>query len=194
MSARNGRVAGLALLLSTAALPCANAQDAPATRRPSLMGALMGGAIGFTERDASSPVAGMYGYAGFSRTMVGAQAATTVAAEKGAAVRYVIATLGYPARARRGTVIYPFFGVGGGRLRSMSSNRERGAIIAAGIGADVVHSAGRPLLVGMRGGYLSRAGESRERAIYFAMAIGLAAPVREDPKRPPVVAARRSDQ
>jgi len=155
---------------------------------PFWAGAGTAGALGFTGGATSRGLAGVYGYAAFSRIILGAQGGTTVGNRGSPGVAYGMATLAYPARAIRESLVYPFVGVGGGSL-SAGTGRRHGPVYGAGVGADRVQGDGDfGSLVGIRGGYLFRPDDAGERVIYLTVAVG-AGGRRKQRVEPPVIIA-----
>ena len=184
---RRSGVAGIALL----AVAAASASGQSATDRGLPFMALAGsaGAIGFTAGGPSQTILGGYWYAGFSRLLVGAQAAGTTSAAPD--VLYGMGTLGWPARVVGKSLVYPFVGAGRGMLQGSLGQKRTTAVFGAGVGADEVMSPeGFGLLVGFRGGYLFRPGDIGERAIYFSLAVG-AGGKRTPEDKPPIIVAQR---
>ena len=147
------------------------------------------GATAFTAGGASQGTVGAYGYVALSRLILGAQAGRTTSATPD--VIYGMATLGWPARAVRQSLVYPFVGAGHGVLHGSLGRRASSAVFGAGVGADqVLDQDGFGLLLGFRGGYLFRPGDVGERAVYFSVSLGVGGQrIPED--KPPVIIASR---
>jgi hypothetical protein len=186
MLRRSAIIAGSAALIAT---QCAIAQERDVGRSPFLVGAASMSVAGFTEGGSPHALLGGYGYAAYPRLIVGVQGgASPVGATPD--VIYGIATLGYPARSIRQSLVYPFVGVGGGVLHSGIRPRGGGLVLGAGVGADrVVREEGQGLLLGVRGGYLYRHGDLGERALFLGVAIGAGGRPRVRDEPPVIVAA-----
>jgi hypothetical protein len=157
---------------------------------PFLVGAASAGLLGFTSGSTPHALVGGYAYAAYPRLILGAQGGATPGGGTADAI-YGIATLGYPARAIRESLVYPFIGVGGGLLHDGLNRRARSAIFGAGVGADrVLDEDATGVLLGFRAGYLFRQGDVGERAIYVSIAVGVGGGRRER-ERPPVIVAQR---
>src|SRR5688572_25722619 len=97
------RSLGVAILISLAAASFAKAQMNVERRgSPFWAGAGTAGALGFTSGATSRGLAGVYGYAAFSRLIVGGQGGATIGNRGSPGVAYGMATLAYPARAKIG--------------------------------------------------------------------------------------------
>lgn len=186
------RSVGIAILISLAAASLARAQVSVERRgSPFWVGAGTAGALGFTSGATSRGLAGVYGYAAFSRIILGGQGGTTIGNRGSPGVAYGMATLAYPARAIRESLVYPFIGVGGGSLSAAGTGRRHGAVYGAGVGADRVKGDGDfGSLVGIRGGYLYRPDDAGERVVYLTLALG-AGGRRKARVEPPVIIATR---
>jgi hypothetical protein len=182
-----------ALALTLACTTSAVAQTRAAVRSgPFVVGAANVGALGFTGGGRAALLLGAYGYAAFPRLIVGAQGGGTVGGPAASEVSYGMATLAYPARAIRQSLVYPFIGIGRGVLRLTADGDASGTIFAAGVGADRIPGgdlAGR--LIGIRGGYLYRPASLGNRAVYVTLAVGAGGRMspREPDRPPPVVAS-----
>ena len=188
---RNGNVGGL-ILISFAAASFAQAQaNTERHGSPFWVGAGSAGVLGFTSSSQSQALASTYGYAAFSRIILGGQGGTTIGSRGSSRVAYGMATLAYPARAIRKSLVYPFVGVGGGSLGAAGARRH-GAVYGAGVGADCVKSDGDfGSLVGIRGGYLYRSDDVGERAIYLTVAVGTGGRRKQHVEPPVIIATRR---
>jgi hypothetical protein len=186
---RRSGIAAIALLAVAAA--SAHGQSATDRRLPFMALAGSAGPVGFTAGGASQVALGGYGYVALSRLILGAQAGRTTSASPD--VIYGMGTLGWPARAIRQSLVYPFVGAGRGVLHSNTGlPRRSSAVFGAGVGADQIMARdGFGLLVGFRGGYLFRPGDIGERAIYFTIAAGLGGQRFPDEKKPPIIVAQR---
>jgi hypothetical protein len=180
----------IATVALSATAPVLGAQPAE-SRFPFVAFAGTVGPVGFTAGRTSQVAVGGYGSAAFSRLILGAQVART--ASTAPDVAYGMATLGWPARVIRQSLVYPFVGAGAGVLHGNTGPRRSTAVFGAGIGADQVIAAdGLGALVGMRGGYLYRAGDVGERAVYFSVAFGAGGRRIPEDKPPPVIVAQRA--
>jgi hypothetical protein len=169
------------------ATQCA-AQQRDVSRSPFLVGAVSSGVAGFTEGGSAHALLGGYAYAAYPRLIAGVQGGGSPAGGT-PDLTYGIATLGYPARSIRQSLVYPFVGVGGGVLHSGIRPRKGGLVFGAGVGADrIVRDEG--LLVGVRGGYLYRHGDLGERAVFLGVAVGAGGRRRVRDEPPIIVAAR----
>jgi len=180
--------AAFALLIALAPLAAGVAQTEHELRTsPFVAGAISAGALGFTGGAASHGLVGVYGYAAFPRLILGVQGGVTLARRGPSDAAYGMATLGYRARAIRQSLVYPFVGVGAGVMDGPIDGRRRSAVFGAGVGVDRVRGDGhRGRLIGLRGGYLVRAGDIGERAIHLSFAIG-AGGRRAQPEKPPII-------
>jgi hypothetical protein len=186
------RSVGVAILILLAVASLAHAQTKPEHHSPFWVGAGMAGALGFTSNSESQPLAGTYAYAAFSRIIVGGQGGATIGTRGSSRVAYGMATLAYPARAIRKSLVYPFVGVGGGSLSAAAAGRRNGAVYGAGVGADCVQGDGDfGRLVGIRGGYLYRSDDAGERAIYLTVAVGAGGRRKQHVEPPVIIATRR---
>jgi hypothetical protein len=188
------RNALLAALVATALPGAAAGQTKPdQARSPFLVGAATAGMIGFTGGREAGPLVGGYGYAAFSRMIVGLQVASALRGGQGSDDAYATATLAYPARAIRRSLVYPFVALGAGTLPDASGTRDRAMVVGAGVGADRVWGEGGPgAMMGFRAGYLSRRGDAGERAVFLNLAFGAGGRrVRAEPPSPPVIVAGR---
>lgn len=173
-----------------ASMRVAWAQGFGLTRRAVAVAAVSVSTAGYVDdsRSASSLLGG-YGYVAFSRLMLGAQAGTAMT---GSPLHFAVATLGYPARVRRRSQVYPFFAAGAGNLPSVRLAHDAGPVFGAGVGVERVHGrSANGAIVGVRGGYLYRSGDGYERAIYLAFSIGASRELGHErvPAKPPVLVA-----
>jgi hypothetical protein len=179
----------LVLAAMTAVATGLGAQARKARRLPYVAMAGTAGAAGMTDGGAARGMLGGYGYAAYSRLIVGAQGGSTTSAAPD--IVYGMATLGWPARAIRSSLAYPFVGAGYGVLHGIVGPRRSSAVYGAGVGVDqVIDPDGFGLLLGFRGGYLYRSGDQGERAIYCNFALGLGGK-RVPEEKPPVIVAQR---
>ena len=191
MRASEGVLVAAALVAMSSVAAAQRFGDVP--RRPYVAGAIQMGAVGFVNSGVpAGSLLGAYGYASFSRMVVGAQAGGVI--HDPARMRFALATLAYPAGIRRRSLIYPFLGAGGGSLPSTRLSSNTGVIFGAGLGVDrMTGTSDHGAMIGLRGGYLYRSGDGYERAVYLALSVGGATQLRrEKPDRPPpvIVAAR----
>lgn len=177
----------MALAILAVRVAAAQPDEGP---RPFVVATATSGVIGFTEGKSPLALLGASAFIALPRLIVGAQGGVTPGG--GAPdVIYGMATLGYPARAIRQSLIYPFVGVGGGVVDGSVSSRDGGLVLGAGVGADRVLGGGDVgLVVGLRSGYLMRRGDSNERAVYLTVAVG-GGGRRREPEKPPVIIASR---
>jgi hypothetical protein len=183
---RSTIVAWTAVLVAT---QCA-AQQRDVSRSPFLVGAVSSGVAGFTEGGSAHALLGGYAYAAYPRLLLGVQGGASPGGGTPDLI-YGIATLGYPARSIRQSLVYPFVGVGAGVLHSGIRPRNGGLVFGAGVGADrMVREKGRGLLVGVRGGYLYRQGDVGERVVFLGVALGAGGRRRVSDEPPVIVAAR----
>ena len=186
MRSRSGVVALVSLAAGAGILA---AQPSVPRALPFIGVAATGGAVGFTDAGAAQSLLGGYGYAALYRLILGVQGGSMASAAPD--VIYGMATLGYPARAIRQSLAYPFVGVGYGVVHAFGP-RSRSALYGAGVGADrIVDPDGFGLLVGFRGGYLFRPSDVGERALYFNLALGFGGKRVPEETKPPVIIAQR---
>jgi hypothetical protein len=178
-----------ALVPVTFQIATAQSSDQHPSPSPFVVAAATGGVMGFTDGGPSRALLGAYTYAAFPRLLVGAQGGVTPG-DGAPDVIYGMATLGYPARAIRQSLIYPFVGFGGGIVDGSLSPRDGGVVVGAGVGADRVVGDGEVgMVIGLRGGYVMRRGDSNERAVYLTLAVGGGGRRREREKTPVIIAA-----
>lgn len=176
------------MALAALAVRVAAAQTGDEGPRPFVVAAATSGVIGFTEGKSPQALLGGSAYIALPRLILGAQGGVTPGG--GAPdVIYGMATLGYPARAIRQSLVYPFIGIGGGVVDGSLPSRDGGVVLGAGVGADrLVGDDGVGLVVGLRGGYIMRRGDTSERAVYLTVAVG-GGGRRREPEKPPVIIA-----
>jgi len=99
---------------------------------------------------------------------------------------YGLATVGYAVDRRESRQFYPFVGLGAGVLRARSGPNHRGIVMGAGLGADILLTPDRGLVLGTRAGYIARSANDDESVAYFVVSFGAGARHRD----PTVVAGR----
>ena len=168
--------------------------EAPGRAAPFVVGAAHAGPLGFTQGVGAAALLGAYAYAAFPRAIFGLQLGGSIRGSMHSHLRYGMATFGYPARAVRASLMYPYIGVGAGVLDAGLDTDHSGAIFGAGVGVDRVVGNGNPgMLVGLRGGYIYRPTDVGDRAIYVSVSLG-AGGRRTKTSPPPRVIATRDAQ
>jgi hypothetical protein len=168
------RIAQTILYPIAALITCAGTATAQDLPRPFTTVALMAGPFGFARPPINSGMIGTYAYVAVAGGLLGVQGGMSFLSPEHSRAVHALVTGGLPVFRGRMWQTYPYLGVGAGILRAGAGADDARVVYAAGLGFDLQASAGSPITLGSRVGYLTRSGGDDGSIAWVTVSLGIA--------------------